>query len=285
MELNRIVALLWYGSIALLAALSLRLLIGGKLRRYTAFTLYILSLTLEAVILLYTSKDPSLYGRMWTFSRPVCMILELSAVLAIFSRWTFSYDGIGVFGKWLLAVLMAASVGVALSTTNIGWSADGWQVAYQLMTIVNRGVNCCLALFLVFTAAFFYKFGGPVAPNLKRHTWSMAAFVTANAISYFFLAAHLFATANILLPVVSSAALVFWMFAFTQAGEIQPDSVFDREEWAVAENMNRQLQKLAKSVTLTPRGLEERSPDESVADAERATDPWETERDEPTQRN
>jgi hypothetical protein len=255
-DLNLVVALLWYGSVALLAILSLSLLIRRRWGRYTAFTLYILSLTAESSILLYASKHPSVYGRIWTFSRPVCLILELSAVLAIFSRWTFSYTGIGTFGRGLLAVLMAVSVGLALATTNIGWSADGWKVAYQLMTILNRGANCCLALFLLLTVWFFHTFGGPVAPNLKRHTWSMAAFLTANAIGYFFMAAHMFVTANVLLPAISSAALVYWMFAFPKAGEIQPDSVYDKREWATAEHMNRQLQKLAKSVNLNSRGIE-----------------------------
>ena len=146
------------------------------------------------------------------------------------------------------------------------------------MTIVNRGVNCCLAAFLLMMLGFFYKFGGPVAPNLKRHTWSMAAFLTANAISYFFMSAHLFAAANLLLPTISSAALVFWMFALPPAGEVQPDSVLDKREWAVAEHMNEQLQRLAKSVKLSPRGLEERDAGED------ATALREREQDEPTKR-
>jgi hypothetical protein len=154
-----------------------------------------------------------------------------------------------------VVVLMAISIGVSLSTLPVAWSSTGWQVAVQLVTIVNRGVNICCAIFLLLTLGFFYKFGGPVAPNLKRHTWSMAAFVSANVLSYFALSSHAFVLANILLPSVSLAALAFWTVALTHAGELQPETGYNAEEWAAAEHMNTQLQKLADSVTLTPHGL------------------------------
>jgi hypothetical protein len=179
---------------------------------------------------------------------------EFWTVWAIFARWTVSYPGTGEFGRKLVIFLMAVSLAVSLMTLPVAWSATGWSVAFQLTSIANRGASVCLAFFLVLSLGFFYKFGGPVAPNLRKHTWSMAAFVTANALSYFAMSSHAFKLANFLLPTISMAALAFWILALTKAGEVEPEVAYDKEEYRAAEAMNRQLQKLASSVRLTSRG-------------------------------
>ena len=246
---------LWYGSIALLFVLSVRLIVSGLWRAYTSFTLYIFSLAIESLVLLELSRQPFLYGRVWSISRAICLIFEFGAVWAIFGRWTVSYPGTGEFGRKLVVFLMAVSLAVSIFTLPVAWSSQGWQVAFQVTSVVNRGASVCLAFFLVLSLGFFYKFGGPVAPNLKRHTWSMAAFVTANALSYLAMSSHAFLLANLLLLSISVAALTFWTIALTKAGEVEPETGYDRAEYLAAEEMNDQLQKLANSVRLTSRGI------------------------------
>lgn len=256
MDLNEAILLLWYGSVLLLGILWVRLLTTGLFRSYRSFTLFVFALWAESVLLLFIQNSPQkFYGKVWIFTRLTVMALEINAVLAIFGRWTVSFPGIGAFGRRLVAVLMAISIGLSLSTLPVAWSASGWDVAFQLTSVANRGANACCAFFLLLTLGFFYKFGGPVAPNLKKHTWSMAAFVTANAISYFAMSSHAFVVANVLLTGVSIAALTYWIFALTLPGEVQPATALNEEEWKAAEQMNEQMQKLADSVTLTPHGL------------------------------
>jgi hypothetical protein len=86
----------------------------------------------------------------------------------------------------------------------------------------------------------------------------MEAYVSANALSYLMMSWHAFITANVMLPVVSVSSLVFWIVALRPSGEAQPLSAFNAEEWAETEEMNRQLQKLADSVTLSPHGLKKK---------------------------
>jgi len=263
-DLNEAIILLWYGSILFLGILGVRLLVTHLARAYPDFTRYIVALCIESLLLLYLHNHgyrQKIYGRFWTISRLIVLALEVSAVLAIFNRWTVSFPGIGAFGRRLVVVLMAISIGLALSTLPVAWSASGWVVAFQIMTIVNRGTNAGCAVFLILTLGFFYKFGGPVAPNLKRHTWAMTAFVTANAISYLAMSSHAFALANVLLTSVSIAALAYWILALKSSGELQPVTAMNPEEWEATEEMNRQLQKLADSVTLTPQGLRKKSRD------------------------
>jgi hypothetical protein len=155
-------------------------------------------------------------------------------------------------------VVTAVSVGFALSTLPITWSRGGWLAAYKMTAVTNRVSSACFASFLLLTIGFFSKFGGPVAPNLRRHSWAMAVFVTANAVSYFVLSTHHYKMANILLPAVSMAALGFWIFAFRKSGEAQPVTPPDPARWAVADAMNEQLVKLADSLTLSSRGVKKK---------------------------
>jgi hypothetical protein len=195
------------------------------------------------------SRPRAVYGSIWVVSRPIVLGMEIAAVLAIFGRWTESYPGIGKFGRSLVVVLMAISIGVAVSTLPVAWSADGWSVVFQLITIANRATNLCLGVFLLLTLGFFYKFGGPVASNLRRHTWAMTAYVMANMVSYFVMSNHMFKLSSLLFPAVSLAAITYWIFAFRQAGEQQPAVTGNRHEWDTVEALNVQLQRLADSVT------------------------------------
>jgi hypothetical protein len=63
------------------------------------------------------------------------------------------------------------------------------------------------------------------------------------------------AVTNILLPAVTLAALAYWILALDRAGEMQPVTVGDAGQWEEAEEMNRQMQKLADVITLTPGGV------------------------------
>jgi len=253
--LRAVINLLSFASIVLLGVLWIRLMSSGLWKVYRAFTVYVFALLVESGLLLTLVRNPEMYRRVWVVSRLTILLLETVVVLSIFGRWTGSYKGIGAFGRRLVVILMAVSVGLAFSTLPVSWSAKGWNVVAQLTTIANRGASFCFAAFLLLTIGFFYKFGGPVAPNLKRHSWAMTAYVSANVVSYFVMARHVFWLSNILFPVVSLATLAYWIFAFQTSGEEKPVTAANPERWAAAEAMNEQLQKLADSVTLSPRGV------------------------------
>jgi hypothetical protein len=249
---------LWGGSFLLMAVLAIRLLAGGFWRAYPVFTLYIVTLWAESGVLYALSSNQRIYGKAWIVSRVLVLLLELLVVLSIFGRWTTSFPGIGAFGRGLLLVLIAVSLGLSLSTLPAVWSRGAWAAAYRVTAMTNRFSSACFAFFLLLTITFFSKFGGPVAPNLRRHSWSMAVFATANAVSYFILTTRSFRFTNLFLALVSLLALSYWIFAFRGSGEAQPVTPADPVRWAVADAMNVQLLKLADSVTLTPRGVKKR---------------------------
>jgi len=256
---DRLVGYLAVGGTVLTVALMVRLTAIGLWRRYPWFVGYLLALSLESGLLgAIHGGDAKLEQGVWVCTRLVVVFLELHVVLEIFGRWTFSFPGIGAFGRKMLVFVLMIATGVAILTFPVSWPQGAWDQVLKGAVVVNRGAVIGFAIFLTLTLGFFWKFGGPVAPNLRRHTWAMTAYVTATAVSYFAISSFEMDQAakwgNMLLPSVTLAALLFWIFAMKPTGEEQPAVEVDEAEWEEAEEMNRHMQKLADAITLSPRG-------------------------------
>jgi len=256
---DRLVSYLAIGGTALTVVLMTRLIASGLWRRYPWFVGYLFALSIESgALAAIHERDAKLEPVVWVCTRLVTVFLELHVVLEIFGRWTFSFPGIGAFGRKMLVFVLLIATVVAILTFPVSWPQGAWDQVLKGAVVVNRGAVIGFAIFLTLTLGFFWKFGGPVAPNLRRHTWAMTAYVTATAVSYFAISSFERDQAakwgNTLLPGVTLAALVFWIFAMNPTGEEQPDVRVDDAEWEEAEEMNRHMQKLADAITLSPRG-------------------------------
>jgi hypothetical protein len=249
---------LWRASIGLEAVLCVRLAVSGLWRSYPYFGAYLAALVTESTILILSDQSKDLYWKVWVVTRIVLLAVEISAVLEIFNRWSDSFPGIGKFGKQLLLVLLALAIGLCLSTVPVNWSTRGWIFAIFLMLVVNRAVHAGLAAFLILMLGFYTKFGGPVARNLKRHTWAMTVFVVADALSYFLLASKNYQMGNTLMQVISTGTLIYWIVALTRSGEEPPITPKNPDTWAEAEALNRQLMDFASSVKQTRRAVEKK---------------------------
>jgi hypothetical protein len=249
---------LWRISTGLEVALCIRLAASGLWGSYPYFFAYIAALATESMLLMLVGGNRDLYRQVWLITRTVLFAVEIAAVLEIFNRWSNSFRGIGKFGKQLLLVLLALATGLCLSTVPINWSTSGWVLATYLMTVANRAVHAGLAAFLILMLGFYSKFGGPVARNLKRHTWAMTAFVVANALGYFLVASKNYGTGNTLMQAIATGVLVFWILALRSSGEAPPETPRDPEAWAEAEAFNRQLIDFADTVKQTRRAVEKK---------------------------
>lgn len=252
---DEVILWLWRISTGLQVVLCIRLAGTGVWRSYPYFFAYIAALATESAILMPLGQSNLLY-KVWVVTRAILLAVETAAVLEIFNRWSDSFRGIGKFGKQLLLVLLALATGLCLSTVPIDWSTrDGFfELAIFLMVIVNRAVHAGLAAFLMLMLGFYLKFGGPVARNLKLHTWAMTAYVAANAVSYFLLASKNYGLGNMLMQVIATSTLIFWIVALRSSGQAAPKTPRDPDAWAEAEEFNRQLLDFVDTVKQTPRG-------------------------------
>jgi hypothetical protein len=249
-----LINILSVGATVLLTLLWIRLLFSRLWRFYPWFTAYIFSLWLESGLLLKAGYQGTLYQNIWITFRLVDAVLVSKVVLEIFGQWTRSFPGIGAFGRRLVILILVIATAVAITILPVGWPNTTQVVMLKVALVANRSTNMGFGLFLLLTLGFFWKFGGPVAPNLKRHTWAMAVYVAATSASYF-IVGQWAKVGNELLPAVTDAALLFWIFALSGAGERQPETARDEALWEEAEAMNVQMQKLADAVRLSPQGL------------------------------
>jgi hypothetical protein len=243
-----VILALWWTSLALQVLFCVRLISVGLARTYPRLIACFAALTVESLLLSAFVSKPLTYTKVWTFTRLAVLTLELLAVLEIFNRWSGTFPGIGRFGQRLLIVLCLLAAALSLSTFPIAWSVKGWRLAPYLILLANRAINAGLAVFLALTLGFFVKFGGPVAPNLWRHTWAMTGFLIANTVSYFLITTRYYTLGNTLLQGVVLVILAYWMYAMRRGGEEVPATASDEEAWAAAEEMNRQLIEFAESV-------------------------------------
>jgi hypothetical protein len=257
---EELVKYLTVGGTVLTVAVLVRLVTSGLWRKYPWFAGYLLTLSIESGLLTAIhDRKVGVQQAVWFGTRLVTVFLELKAVLEIFAQWTVSFPGIGAFGRKLFAFVIVIAIVVAAVTLPVGLPKGTWDGVLKAALVMNRGAVIGFAMFLILTVGFFQKFGGPVSPNLRRHTWAMAAYVSATAVSYFVLLA---VTAwskglvgNVLMPSVTLAALIYWLVALTPSGETQPETPRNDDNWEDAEEMNRQMQKLADAITLSPRGV------------------------------
>jgi len=253
---DTLVSYLVAGTALAVAGLLLRLALNGQGRKYPWFFSYLLVLGIESALYQMDRSLPlPLRQAISLSSRLVVTIVETGLVLSIFGDWTVSFPGIGAFGRKLLVFILLIAAAVAASTVSVGVQSGFLVAGFRVATIIGRAANMGFSLFLVLTLVFFRKFGGPVAPNLMKITVGMAAYVTANSVSYFVATnSSRMWLANTLLPAVSVATIGYWLFSIGGSGHLQPQTVGDSAKWQEAEEMNRQMQKLSDAVTLIPRG-------------------------------
>jgi len=226
-----------------------RLWRGRFASRFPWFTAFIASLLAESLALAFIQPySAELYGEVWIASRALALTFEALAVIEIFSRWSGNFPGIETLGRKLLIGLLAVAAVLAAATLPADANRGGWVFAYQMVSVATREVHLLLAAFLALMIAFFARFGGPVDPNLRRHTRMMLGFEAATGLSYLATTvARAFSLTDMLVSGVSFACLAGWLFAFRRAGDTRPDREVSPEEMAeyqAAEALSQKLLRL-----------------------------------------
>jgi hypothetical protein len=231
------------------------LLRGRFAVRFPWFTAFIATLAAESLVLAFVRPYSAwLYGEVWIVSRALALIFEALAVIEIFSRWSGNFPGIETLGRKLLIGLLAVAAILAAATLPADANRGGWVFVFQIVSVASREVHLLLAAFLALMIAFFARFGGPVDPNLRRHTRMMLGFEAGTGISYLATTvARAFSLTDILVSGVSLACLAGWLFAFRRGEDILPDTDVSPEELAeyeAAEALSQKLLRLRDRIKL-----------------------------------
>jgi len=247
--------LFWYGSTGLEALLCFRLIATGTWRVYPRFTSFVGALACESVVLAFTlSRSNDLYASVWTITRTIALILEVLAVVEIFSRLSSSFPGIQSVGRKLFIGLFCGGLLLAVGTLPMDKRWSGWRLATNIISVVSRQTHLWLAAFLLLSLLFFAYYGAPVAANLRRHSWAMFTFLSASASTYLIATrVHNIRLSNIVLQTVTLCCLAVWMFAFRAGEDVRRKRVMSEREFremGAAEALNERLMVLSERITL-----------------------------------
>jgi hypothetical protein len=245
---DAITKVLWYGSITLETVLCARLLTGRFAFRFPWFTAFVATLAVESLVLaIIRPYSAVLYGEVWIASRTLALVFEALAVIEIFSRWSRNFPGIETFGRKLFMGLLAVAAILAAATLPADANRGGWVFVFQMVSVASREVHLLLATFLALMIWFFARFGGPVDPNLQRHTWMMLGFEAGTGVSYLATTvARAFTLTDILVSGVSFVCLAGWVFAFRRGEDTRPDTEVSLKEMAEYEAAEALSQKLLR---------------------------------------
>jgi len=240
------ISLIWKLSILAELGVAVRLLLQGLGGEYPALLTACSVLPIKSLFLIaFYSAGDSKVLLFWKAAQPIEWVLYSWVVFELFSRWTRSYRGIGRFGKFLLAGLLAGALIVSIAFSWGEWKALVFAGELRIYFLLNRVTWATLGLFIVFTWLFFRNYPVAVAPNVGRHTRIAAFYYVTVALSEFafnLTGLKVGAWLNLSLVTISLGCFSAWALLLTRKGQIVPQqqviSTTDKER---IEKVNREL--------------------------------------------
>lgn len=201
----------------------------GLLKYYPAFALFLVGKGTRSLCLLMVDYHDPLYGKWWSLSAPVLMVLQLLVFLELTGKIVEHYPRIDKRGAQLVVgscLVFGGVFGAISSLLQFTPGACPWYVpaavgAYKILDWVSVGG-------LAFISVWLALYPEPVRRNLQWHRWLLASYMGfAPGIALMFSTVgqnqrYLGDIANWGLELAEICCCVLWSFALNQAGEAFP---------------------------------------------------------------
>jgi hypothetical protein len=163
--------------IVLLARLAQLRLLGT----YRYFSLYIaFSVAIDLVSLLFDQRSHA-YLMFWVLETPLVVILLLAAALELYSLMIRGFIGIGKWGSLVLIVAAAIGMGIAAVVGLVDSNALNLNEAIRIIPYCKRWVLSAIAVLLLLSSWFFFRFEYMMTRNLVVHSRILTAYCLINA--------------------------------------------------------------------------------------------------------
>lgn len=157
--------------------------------------------------------------------QPVLCILYLLMVIEVFRKVFVRYPGIARFAqRFIVASLVVAFL---FSIATVGGDLHHGATTVQMYSAAIRAITTALCLYLLLIAGFLVWMPVPLAPNSIRHSFLLFFyFIAATAVHYQVNIGNLplIIVANLMISIITVAALLSWAFLLHSSGEITPSS-------------------------------------------------------------
>jgi hypothetical protein len=197
---------------------------SGLYRRYRMFFWYFVFRIPNSSWPLFLSVKSPAYFYLWVVTEPLFWVLQI-LVLRELIRLVFErHRGLYTLGRWAmyLGVIVSASLSVLSLTLKFqpGTAQHSRVISYFYGT--GRGVNLCLALFLILMTLFISRYPVFLGRNIILHLVLFTAFFLGNSLTDLLrsvLGIHLFTAIDIGLMALAAACTFGWFFFLTPKGE------------------------------------------------------------------
>ncbi|HEY3839625.1 MAG TPA: hypothetical protein VGL72_23805 [Bryobacteraceae bacterium] len=242
------ITLIWKVSVLAELAVAIRLLLQGLGGEYPALLTACIVLPMKSLLLMASLQSFAYKDQARLVARnlnPVEWIVSALVVFELFARWTGSYEGIGRFGKYLLAGLLTGASVISLAFLHAEWQVLDFASGSQAGYIIDRVVWGILAVFVIGTWVFFRNYPVAISPNVLRHTQISMIYFAVGALSLLIFTLngrHVAQEINLAIVMSTCGCFCAWAILLTRRGEVAPPvqvvSQIDRDR---IEKLNQEL--------------------------------------------
>jgi hypothetical protein len=255
---DQVERLLSYAEPVAAVVLLVRLVHAHLAFRYRAFTLYLVWIAAEIVVMMMVPRDTNYYFHVYATAEAVLYITQILVVAELFSLVTEGYPGIARSGRRFLWMALAIAVGVSLVA--LGFDA-GQQTAtgpYSLLRylFIARFVSITLLLFLGLTLAVLFWFPIPLSRNAILYVIGYSVYFACRAMTRLagtLLGANTVAVLSTISLAIALACLIFWTVLLSKRGESISVTVGHRWEPGQGEALVQQLESINQALLRTAR--------------------------------
>jgi hypothetical protein len=205
------------------ALLCFRLFQTGLWRRYPVFFWYFIFRVPDSTwpLLMDTSSTP--YQHVWMLTEPITWIFHILVVIELYRLVLEGHKGIYTLGRWAMYAALAIAIPVSILSLTLHFTSRTPErtkyMGYEFATA--RGIDFCLALFLLLILFFLSRYPMKLSRNVVVHAALYTILFFTDAFAVFLRTFRIVATptaSNVLIG-FSCACTVAWLILLSPKGE------------------------------------------------------------------
>jgi len=248
---------LWYLSLIFTGALIASLAMKRLAAVYRWFFVYLCFQLAQSVLFIPIRVNSDLYGWAYFTTQPIVWVLNILAVLELYSLALADHPGVATLSRW--AMLAALTIAVGLSAVTLSADLGGPVGSFPILVyarVVERGVLSSLFAFLLLITAFLGWFPLGVKRNLVLHAAVFSVYSLATGMVLFILNVNgtgVNDTVSAVLGLIVNFCLIAWLLFLNKQGE--EAVVVVRRKWHPEdeERLSEQLDSLNSLLLKPPR--------------------------------
>jgi hypothetical protein len=209
------------------ALTALKLWNAGLYRRYPVFFSYFVLRVPDGLWALFLPLGSDTYFYLWIVSEPLFWLFQVLVMRELIGLVLQRHKGLSTLGRWAMYSGILVSVSLSLISFLLkfkpGRAQGSHVIAYFMAT--DRGINLCLALFLILMVFLVSRYPIALSRNIIVHTVLFTVFFLANSLTALLrsvLGIRLFTSIDVGLMAMAAACTFGWFFFLTPEGETAP---------------------------------------------------------------